>query len=63
MARSCSTIRRGYSGSALSPVPTAVPPMFNGRSHSAASASLARCRATVRPYAVNSWPRRIGVAS
>ena len=39
----------GYSGSALMPVPTAVPPMFISRSQSAAWVSLSRCRWTVRP--------------
>ena len=57
------TMSSGYWGSALSPVPTAVPPMPSSRRSSAARSRRLRLRATVCPYAVNSWPRRIGVAS
>ena len=39
-ARRYFTISAGYSGSALMPVPTAVPPMFISRSQSAACASF-----------------------
>ena len=45
------------------PVPTAVPPMVISRSQSDAWASFWRWRWTVWPYAANSWPRRMGVAS
>ena len=40
---------RDTAGSALIPVPTAVPPMFSSRSQSAACSSFTRCRATVCP--------------
>ena len=63
MSARCSAMSRGYSGSALMPVPTAVPPILSSRSQPAASVSFSRWRAAVRPYAVNSCPSRIGVAS
>ena len=63
IARRCLTMSAGYCGSALSPVPTAVPPMPRSRRSSAARVIRSRLRSTVCPNAVNSWPRRIGVAS
>src|SRR5437879_4336760 len=63
MARSCFTIRAGYAGSAFRPVPTAVPPIPRSRSASPAWATRSALRSMVWPYATNSWPSRIGVAS
>src|SRR6266480_5359864 len=63
MARSCFTIRAGYAGSAFRPVPTAVPPIPRSRSASPAWATRSALRSIVWPYATNSWPSRIGVAS
>jgi len=56
-------MRAGYAGSAFRPVPTAVPPMPSSRSASAAWATRPAPRSIVWPYAANSWPSRIGVAS